>query len=35
LYEQGWPDDTLLEFDFMDDDAPAAVRTSPAAGAQS
>lgn len=35
LYEQGWPDDTLLEFDFMDDDAPAAVRTPPAAGARS
>jgi hypothetical protein len=35
LYEQGWPDDTLLEFDFMDDDAPAAGRASPAAGARS
>lgn len=22
LYEQGWPDDTLLQFDFMDDDTP-------------
>jgi hypothetical protein len=23
LYDQGWPDDTLLQFDYMDDDAPA------------
>lgn len=23
LYEQGWPDDTLLQFDYMDDEQPA------------
>jgi len=26
LYDQGWPDDTLLQFDYMDDDAPAGSR---------
>jgi hypothetical protein len=26
LYDQGWPDDTLLQFDYMDDDTPAGSR---------
>jgi hypothetical protein len=32
LYEKGWTDDTLLQFDYMDDDAPDATAAAQPAG---